>query len=245
MEARLPTENEIWYIINAYFAKYGAVRHQIESFDNFITFTLPQIVQESSEIRVKQGTNQEHVITMCNLSVQNPRLRKLMGPKSNFAHMARLRGLTYMSNIMVDVVLDIQTQVIGYEWKDVGKNRPIQGIQLFSEQLVKMLKKSTTLTQDELSSLDLKHLVSDHYIKVNDTYFKPIEEVTKTERRLYREVSLCKLPIMIGSCACYTQKAEKPYECRLDQGGYFICNGIEKVMLGQEKLHTNTPTFSW
>ena len=35
--------------------------------------------------------------------------------------------------------------------------------------------------------------------------------------------------------------SENPHECRLDQGGYFICNGIEKVLLAQEKLHTNQP----
>ena len=65
---RLPTENEMWYIINAYMKKHGVVRHQLESFNNFIHYTLPHIVQEGSEIRVKQDT-EEHVVTICNLSV--------------------------------------------------------------------------------------------------------------------------------------------------------------------------------
>jgi DNA-directed RNA polymerase beta subunit len=30
-------------------------------------------------------------------------------------------------------------------------------------------------------------------------------------------------------------------ECRLDQGGYFIVSGCEKVLVAQEKLHHNTP----
>ena len=46
---------------------------------------------------------------------------------------------------------------------------------------------------------------------------------------------------MVGSHCCHSRDTENKYECRLDQGGYFICNGIEKVLLGQEKLHTNTP----
>ena len=239
---RVPTEDEIWYIINSYFNKYGVVRHQIESFDNFITFTLPQIVQESSEIRVKQGKDEEHIITMCNLSIQKPTSTESDGSeKPLMPHMARLRGLTYTCNVLVDVVHDIQHQTIGHEWRCIGDTKPINGIQLFNDKLCSLLKTSRVLTEESLNSLDLKHLVSDHYIKVDDLYYEPVEHSEKKERRLYREVSLCKLPIMVGSNACYTQKAEKPNECRLDQGGYFICNGIEKVMLGQEKLHTNTP----
>ena len=55
MEERLPTYNEMWYIINSYYVKYGLVRHQIESFDNFMLFSLPHIVQESNEIKVSQN----------------------------------------------------------------------------------------------------------------------------------------------------------------------------------------------
>ena len=60
-----------------------------------------------------------------------------------------------------------------------------------------------------------------------------------TERRVFREVLLCRLPVMVGSMYCHTYKAERTNECRLDQGGYFIINGIEKALLAQEKLHTN------
>lgn len=61
------------------------------------------------------------------------------------------------------------------------------------------------------------------------------------ERRNFREVLLCKLPTMVGSQYCHTYKADRPYECRLDPGGYFIINGIDKALLAQEKLHTNEP----
>ena len=175
MEERLPNENEIWYIVNSYFKKYGLVRHQIESFDNFLIFNLPQIVQESNEIKVKQG-DETHIISLCNLSIQKPMVAESDGTeKILLPHMARCRSLTYNCSVLVDIVHDIHK---------------------------------------------------------NDT---------KTERRLYREVCLCKLPAMIGSQCCYTRTSENPHECRLDQGGYFICNGIEKVLLAQEKLHTNQP----
>ena len=175
MEERYPTENEIWYIVNSYFKKYGLVRHQIESYDNFLIFNLPQIIQESNEIKVVQG-DETLIISLCNVSIQKPMVSESDGrEKILLPHMARCRSLTYNCSVIVDIIHDIH------------KN-------------------------DE-----------------------------KKERRLYREVCLCKLPAMIGSECCYTKTSENPHECRLDQGGYFICNGIEKVLLAQEKLHTNQP----
>ena len=166
------TESEQWYIIQAYFEKYGIVRHQIESFDNFMTTSLPHIVQESSEIVLYQG-DITHTIAFCNVSVQKPVLQECDGyDRPIMPHMARMRSATYSSAVMVDVVHDIKSP-------------------------------------------------------------------DKHERRVFREVLLCRLPVMVGSLYCHTYKAERIHECRLDQGGYFIINGIEKALLAQEKLHTN------
>merc|ERR1711948_72380 len=91
---RLPTENEMWYVINTYFKKYGFVRHQLESFNSFITTLLPHIIQESNEIRVTQDS-EEHVVTLCNVSVQRPTTPDVDGSERDLEpHMARLRGLT-------------------------------------------------------------------------------------------------------------------------------------------------------
>tara|TARA_Y100000741_G_C18262385_1_gene560961 strand:- start:4945 stop:8418 length:3474 start_codon:yes stop_codon:yes gene_type:complete len=166
------SESELWYIIGSYFDKYGCVRHQIESFDNFMTTSLPHIVQESSEIYLTQGDT-THIIALCNVSVQKPVLQECDGyDRPIMPHMARMRSATYASAIMVDVVHDIKCK-------------------------------------------------------------------EKHERRVFREVLLCRLPVMVGSSYCHTYKAERIHECRLDQGGYFIINGIEKALLAQEKLHTN------
>lgn len=175
-DCRIPTENEIWYIIQTYFANYGLVRHQIESFDAFINTMLPHIIQESSEVRVAQGDQEEHVISLCNVSIARPTTTDADGRERDLhPHMARLRGLTYASAVMVDVVHDI-------------------------------------------------HRADKH-----------------VERRLFRETCLCRIPIMLGSQCCHTQHCESSMECRLDQGGYFIVSGCEKVVIAQEKLHQNTP----
>lgn len=173
---RLPTENEIWYILHSYYKQFGCVRHQLESFNYFITTSLPYIIQESSEIRISQGEHEEHVVSLCNLSVMRPTCTDRDGCERDLdPHLAKLRGLTYSSAVLVDAVHDI------YEH---GK---------------------------------------------------------QVERRVFREVCLARLPIMIGSQCCHTQNEESNLQCRLDQGGYFVVSGCEKMLVGMEKLHTNMP----
>ena len=107
MEERYPTENEIWYIVNSYFKKYGLVRHQIESYDNFLIFNLPQIIQESNEIKVVQG-DETHIISLCNVSIQKPMVSESDGrEKILLPHMARCRSLTYNCSVIVDIIHDI------------------------------------------------------------------------------------------------------------------------------------------
>ena len=174
-----PSESQRWHTISSYFHRYGMCRHQLESFDNFMTIALPHIVQESSEITVK-GNDEVHSISLCNVSVQRPMVQESDGyDRHIMPHMARMRSVTYAASVLVDLVHDISV-------KDEHK-----------------------------------------------------------ERRVFREVLLCRLPVMVGSMYCHTYKSERRNECRLDQGGYFIINGIEKVLLAQEKLHTNqTYVFS-
>ena len=171
----LPNEDELWHIIESYFTRFGMVRHQIESFDNFMTASLPHIVQESSDVCVKTSDGREaHSISFCNLSIQRPTQSEADGYERPITpQLARIRSVTYAASVLIDIVHDI--------------------------------------------SRDNVHV----------------------ERRVCREVLLCRLPVMVGSMYCHTHKTDRRQECRLDQGGFFIINGIEKALLAQEKLHTN------
>ncbi|XP_057505694.1 DNA-directed RNA polymerase II subunit RPB2-like isoform X1 [Actinidia eriantha] len=68
------------------------------------------------------------------------------------------------------------------------------------------------------------------------------EEVAETQE--FTKVFIGKVPIMLRSsyCSLY-QTSEKDLtelgECPYDQGGYFIINGSEKVLIAQEKMSTN------
>ena len=59
-----------------------------------------------------------------------------------------------------------------------------------------------------------------------------------------RKVPICELPVMLGSKYCHLYKMSKEQrmavnECIYDKGGYFIVNGNEKVIVGQERPHDN------
>ena len=54
----------------------------------------------------------------------------------------------------------------------------------------------------------------------------------------------CRMPIMLRSSHCVLNgkspaELAKLNECPLDPGGYFICKGVEKVILIQEQLSKN------
>ena len=67
-------------------------------------------------------------------------------------------------------------------------------------------------------------------------------EYDKCQERIYREVPLLHIPVMVRSkfCNLYAD-SDNVHECPMDQGGYFIINGSEKTVQAQEKLRTNYP----
>jgi DNA-directed RNA polymerase III subunit RPC2 len=59
-----------------------------------------------------------------------------------------------------------------------------------------------------------------------------------------RGIPIGKMPIMLRSSHCVlTNRTDDEYakmlECPLDPGGYFVCRGVEKVILIQEQLSKN------
>lgn len=64
------------------------------------------------------------------------------------------------------------------------------------------------------------------------------------ETRLFKNVKIGAIPIMLHSSLCVLNNQEKNVlremgECIYDQGGYFIIDGKEKVVVAQERITTN------
>lgn len=65
-----------------------------------------------------------------------------------------------------------------------------------------------------------------------------------TERKILRNVSLGKIPVMVRSNYCMLRQSctmmhRGADECRNDYGGYFIINGNEKVVISQDRISEN------
>lgn len=89
---------------------------------------------------------------------------------------------------------------------------------------------------------------SDIFIKVNFSCIKRygmgLNKVHKYDDVVIPNIKCGKLPIMLGSKACVlstitTNRKIDYEECDYDQGGYFIINGTEKVLVSQERQSEN------
>jgi len=104
---------------------------------------------------------------------------------------------------------------------------------------------------------EVKKLITPHESKLRkityateicyDIRYRCIREDTMevVEQQLFEHVNLCMLPIMIQSKCCTLKllgrTAEEMKECLFDLGGYFIINGIPKILISQEEMKKNTP----
>ena len=62
----------------------------------------------------------------------------------------------------------------------------------------------------------------------------------KKEKTRLNHILLCEIPIMIKSLYCHTRNvSEQQNECPYDPGGYFIVNGIERVIVNQLQYVSN------
>lgn len=65
------------------------------------------------------------------------------------------------------------------------------------------------------------------------------------EEKIHTKIPICNIPMMLQSCKCnlYNNNKEllvKAGECKYDNGGYFIINGKERVLVAQERINYNT-----
>ena len=111
------TDTTPWDIVNTMFRsdKSVLVQHQINSYNKFILSQLPQIVEQYNPITVmhsyneKQGKYETEVkIFFSNLTYNKPIIHENNGStKPMTPAIARLRNLTYSSNIYVDIKLEV------------------------------------------------------------------------------------------------------------------------------------------
>ena len=188
---------EPWSIIQSYFKDCHLdrlVRHQLESYNNFVTQQIPKTIEMFNPVRIASENDYdaasgkyalEIFVNFENFHMYRPQIHENNGAtKLMFPQEARLRNFTYSSSMNVD--MNIQ------------------------------------------------------YVIRNGENLDNCETIYKTLPNIH----IGKLPIMLKSSVCVLQQykhmdTDATGECKFDAGGYFIINGSEKTVLGQERAAEN------
>ncbi|WIA14943.1 hypothetical protein OEZ86_003599 [Tetradesmus obliquus] len=196
------SQEDAWAVISSYFEEKGLVGQQLDSYNEFTSNTMQEIVDETPEIVVKPeaqhrpGEDMDEDITEREVRVKfeqifmsKPLVTEPDGEMVTlFPKEARLRNLTYAAPMYVNVAIS-------------------------------------------------------HYRANEEGEMEPDPEMAEP-RTVHEKVFLAKVPIMLKSCMCSLQDCSDTDlmamgECPFDQGGYFIINGSEKVLIAQERMAAN------
>jgi DNA-directed RNA polymerase II subunit RPB2 len=186
-----------WTLIGSYFQDKHLdrlVRHQLESYNNFVGLQLPQTIEMFNEVHIRSENDfdkesgkysLEIFITFENFHIYRPQIHENNGAiKLMFPQEARLRNFTYASAMTIDI--------------------------------------------------NIKYVVRNgENLGNTSTFYKTLSKI-----------HIGKLPIMLKSNICVLSQYkyvdnEHTGDCRHDAGGYFIINGSEKTVLGQERAAEN------
>lgn len=217
------TAEDCWEVISSFFREKGLVAQQIDSYDNFAMNTMQDIVNESEKIVLDQNMPQSDE------TEENPiikrryhiKFQKIVISAANVTEgdgsttkmwpaEARLRNLTYSC----PVYLTLEKKV------SIAREQPFIGGEEQDEE------------DNEGGQVD----------NMGARYWKREDAPTNPNQPLRSHVG--RLPIMLKSLLCQLRNKsdEELYshdECPYDQGGYFIINGSEKVLIAQERSASN------
>ena len=177
--------------IKAYFDEHGLVRQQLDSFDEFISNTVNEIVEDQPLLNIKPAPNFEPGKTVSNeryeiklgaVFFSKPTQTEVhaVKPEPLYPQDARLRNLTYQTNL-----------------------------------LIHLHKKTFDMTtgEQEGAEVTLKEWFGSIPVMVKSKYCR-LRDISDRDR------------VRFG-------------ECTFDQGGYFVINGSEKVVVAQERQAFN------
>ena len=195
--------------ISAYFEENGLVRQQLDSFDEFIQNTMQELVDDSGDIRV------------------SPELQHLVG-----YDMDELEEQSQQKK-----VFEIQFgQVYLSKPTTIEKDGTVTNM-FPHEARLRNLTYSAPLYVDVTTNIyEVKKDINPG--DPNENLGDPIQ--TEEDRKVFFGY----VPIMLKSSFCVlSDKVDydlsKLGECIYDQGGYFVINGSEKVIVAQERMSNN------
>lgn len=105
------SKNDIWKVIDSFFREKGLVKHQLDSFDDFINIKIYKIIEELEPLKLSytspNGETIHHIISFKNPYVSKPQVIERNNDINHITpNEARLRSLTYESTLYLNVQYD-------------------------------------------------------------------------------------------------------------------------------------------
>ena len=216
------TAEDCWTVVSSFFDTKGLVSQQLDSFDEFVSTTMQELVAENSQLILDQNLPQSeddpdapvirrYEIKFGTVLLSRPAMTESDGSTAAMLpHEARLRNLTYSS----PMYLEMTTK------KSLARERPMAELDAEDGDINNISQNPASATYLDWENED------------GDKEPEPIK------------VFVGKLPIMLKSKYCVLKEITESElyawnECPYDQGGYFIINGSEKVLIAQERSAAN------
>jgi DNA-directed RNA polymerase II subunit RPB2 len=216
-------------VIRSYFEEKGLVSQQIDSYDEFVGSTIQQIVTDNGRVILDQNNppardiddtgivKRRYEIKFGKVSMAQPMYTENDGTTSQlWPQVARLRNLTYASPLFVEM----DTKIM------VAREVPIEDD-----------------VDEEIAEED-KQPGGTKLVWEREDPEEMIETKDGPQPAPPRSVFIGKVPIMLKSQHCNLKPLSNDElysygECPYDQGGYFVINGSEKVLIAQERSAAN------
>jgi DNA-directed RNA polymerase II subunit RPB2 len=213
------TSEDCWTVINSYFKTKGLVSTQIESYNDFVKTTMQDLVNEKGAITIDHAQNIDE-------SDPNPIVIK--------RHEIKFGSLSLG---LPDIHEGGGT--IDSLYPHEARTRSLT----YASELYCMVQKRTWYAREHPTD----HEAEESQVRDDGTelYWTPGKEQDDSPPEFQH---IGRIPVMLKSGICHLDtdhfkgNDEQLYaygECPFDQGGYFIINGSEKVLIAQERSAGN------
>jgi len=229
-EAVTPMLPSYRHILDLYFKQSEGrqiVSHQVESFNHFMDIDIPEIVQQVNPLVVRGSPETP-------LSGPRSALASATGLSTSAANalMGRTSEALAASSAKHEYQVDLMFENVSLRKPTIFENNGAVLPMMPNDARMRNLTYASPLFVD---------------VRIRTTFIDNTKGGERqTKERLFPNVHLGKIPVMVGSkyCLLHDQKHLTPIalgECAEDYGGYFIVGGGERVIISQERMAANRP----
>jgi len=239
-------ESTVWKLIDVYFQEnpQALVKHHVDSFNQFYDTQIFQLFKEMNPIKleVDYDTELQEFRSKCLMYIGGKEGKLVYfgkpiihDPNDNahymFPNECRLRDMTYSITIHYDVEIEY-TRIL--RENDIPTVLDENGYAVFDE----LDSKDTTINGE----IYKKDYTPSELAKIREN--TKIQSKTQFIKMKLNKIYLGQFPIMVQSKLCVLHNLPRELrfslgECKNDNGGYFIINGKEKVVIPQEEFGSN------